>query len=116
MRRPRRRQVKGVERPLHSVFDHTADPATVDVLRLAIVEQVYRFRQSHLAFGNITADQLGTGEFRRTSSEGLSAISLNTVQSDDLAPKWPESPDGFADATALRGGDARATGDGESGA
>ena len=55
--------MKGVERPLHSVFDHTADPATVAALRLAIVAEVYRFRQSHLAFGNITANQLGTGEF-----------------------------------------------------
>ncbi len=57
--------MKGVERPLHSVFDHTANPATVDALRLAIVEEVYRFRQSHLAFGTITANQLGTGEFGR---------------------------------------------------
>ena len=57
--------MKGVERPLHSVFDHIADPATVDALRRAIVEEICRFRQSHSAFGKIAADQLGVGEFQR---------------------------------------------------
>jgi hypothetical protein len=83
-----RRQMKGVERPLHSVFDHAADPATVDALHRAIVEEVCRFRQSHLAFGNITADRLGIEEFGRLKEKFdplLHFRTFNLPEKRDLA-------------------------------
>jgi hypothetical protein len=57
--------MKGIDRRLHSVFDHAADPHAVDALRRSIVEEVHHFRQSHAAITKITATELGPEVFRR---------------------------------------------------